>query len=144
MIPSSHDHVLILLLSHSVMSDSLQPDGWSMPGIPVFTSQSLLRLMSRESMMPSNYLILCCPLLLLPSIFPSFMVFSNELALRIRWLNYLSFGLSVSPSNEYSELISFNIDWFDLCAVQRTLNSCLVHHHSAKASIQKLRSNPRI
>ena len=111
--------------------------------LSVNTSQSLLRIISRESMMPSNYLILCCPLLLLPSIFPSFIVFSNKLALRIRWLNYWSFGLSVSLSSEYSELISFNFDWFDLCAVQRTLKS-LLHHHSAKASIQKLRSNPHI
>ena len=90
-------------------------------------SQSLLKLMSIESVMPSNHLILCSPLLLLPSIFPSFRVFSNESALRIRWLKYwsFSFSFSISPSNEYSGLISFPIDWFDLLAVQGTLKSLL-------------------
>ena len=95
-------------------------------------SLSLLKLMSIESMMPSNHLILSCPLLLLPSIFPSSRVFSSELALHIRWLKYWSF--SISPSSEYSELISFRIDWFDLLAVQGTLKS-LLHHHNSKASI---------
>ena len=88
--------------------------------------------MSIESVMPSNHLILCCPLLLLPSILPSIMVFSNELALYIRWQKYWSFR--ISPSNEYSGLISFRIDWFDLLAVQGTLRSIL-QHHSLKASI---------
>ena len=90
--------------------------------------------MSNESVMPSNHLILCCPLLLLPSIFPSIRVFSSELALHIRWSQYWSFSFSTSPSNEYSGLISFRIDCFDLLAVQGTLKS-LLQHHSSKASI---------
>ena len=92
--------------------------------------------MSIESVMPSNHLILCCPLLLLPSIFPSIKVFSNESALHIRWPEYwnFSFSFSISPSNEYSGLISFRIDWFDLLAVQGTLRS-LLQHHSLKASV---------
>ena len=94
--------------------------------------QSLLKLTSIESMMPSNHLIFCCPLLFLPSIFPNIRVFSNELALRIRCPKYSSF--SVSPSSEYSGLISFRIDWFDLLAVQGTLKS-LLKHHSLKALI---------
>ena len=93
-------------------------------------SRSLLKLMSIDSMMPSNHLILCCPLSLLPSIFPGFSVFSNVLALRIRWSTYWSFSFSVSPSNDYSVLIYFRIDWFDLLAVQRTLMSFLEHHRS--------------
>ena len=97
-------------------------------------SRSLLKLMSVESVMPSNHLILCFPLLLLPSVFPSTRVFSNELALCIRWPKYWSFSFSISPSNEYSELISFRMDWFDLLAVQGTLKS-LLKHHSSKASI---------
>ena len=88
--------------------------------------------MSIESVMPSNHLILCHPLLLLPSIFPSIRVFSNELALRIRWPKYWSFSFSISPSNEYSGLISFRMDWLDLLAVQGTLKS-LLQHHSSKA-----------
>ena len=87
-----------------------------------------------ESMMPSNHLILCCPFLLLLSIFPSIKVFSNALALHIRWPKYWSFSFSISPSNEYSGLISFRIDWLDLLAVQGTLKS-LLQHHSSKASI---------
>ena len=90
--------------------------------------------MSIKSMMPSSHLILCRPLLLLPSIFPSIRVFSNELALRIRWPKYWSYSFSISPSNEYSGLISFRMDWFDLLAVEGTLNS-LLQHHSSKASI---------
>ena len=90
--------------------------------------------MSIELVMPSNHLILCHPLLLLPSIFPSIRVFSNESVLRIRWLKYWSFSFSINPSNEYSELISFKIDWLDLLAVQGTLKS-LLQHHSSKASI---------
>ena len=89
---------------------------------------------SIESVMPSNHLILCCLLLCLPSIFPSIRVFSNESALRIRWPKYWSFSFSISPSNEYSGLISFRIDWFDLLEVQGTLKS-LLQHHSSKASI---------
>ena len=90
--------------------------------------------MSIESVMPSNYLILCYPLLLLPSIFPSISVFSNELVLRIRWPKYWSFSFSISPSNEHSGLISFRMDWLELLAVQGTLKS-LLQHHSSKASI---------
>ena len=88
-------------------------------------SRSLLKLMSIESVTPSNHLILCHPLLLLPSVFPSIRVFSNESALRIRWPKYWGFSFSISPSNEYSGLISFRIDWFDLPAVQGTLKSLL-------------------
>ena len=95
-------------------------------------SQSLLRLMFIESVMPSNHLILCHPLLLLPSIFPSIRVFSNELALCIRWPKYWSFSFRISPSNEYSGLISSRIDWFDLLAVQGTLRSLLQHYSSKK------------
>ena len=95
-------------------------------------SWSLLKLMSTESVMPSNHLILCCPLLLLHSIFPSILVFSNELVFHIWWLKY--WGFSISPSNEYSGLISFRIDWFDLFALQGTLKS-LLQQHSSKASI---------
>ena len=100
--------------------------------LSITNSQSSLRFMSIESVMPSNHLILCRPLLLPPSIFPSIRVFSNEPALRIRWPDYWS--LSISPSNEYPELISFRIDWFDFIAVQGTLKS-LLQHHSLKASI---------
>ena len=97
-------------------------------------SQSLLKLMSIELVMPSNRLILCHALLLLPSIFPSIRVFSNESVLRIRWPKYWSFSFSISPSNEHSGLISFRMDWLDLLAVQGTLKS-LLQHHSSKASI---------
>ena len=90
--------------------------------------------MSVESVMPSNHLILYCPLLLLPSIFPSISVFSNESVLCIRWPKYWSFSFSISPSNEYSRLISFRMDWLDLLAVQGTLKS-LPQHHNSKASI---------
>ena len=102
---------------------------------PFFTvSQSLPKLMSIESLTLSNHLILCRPLLLLPSIFPSIRVFSNESAVRIRWPKYWRFSFSISPSNEYSGLISFRMDWFDLLAVQGTLES-LLQHHSSEASI---------
>ena len=96
---------------------------------------SLPKLMSVESVMPSNHLILCYPLLLLPSVFPSIRVFSNELALHIRWPKYWSFSFSMSPLNEYSGLISFRIYWFDFLAVQGTLKS-LLQHHSSKTSIR--------
>ena len=97
-------------------------------------SQSLLKLMSIESAMLPDHLILCHPLLLLTSIFPSIRVLSNELALCIRWSKYWSFGFSISPSNEYSWLISFRTDWFDFLAVQGTLKS-LLQHHNLKASV---------
>ena len=100
----------------------------------ITNSCSLLKLMSIMSVMPSNHLTLCCPLLLLPSVFPSIKVFSNELVLYIRWWAYWSFSFSISPSNEYSGLISFRMDWLDLLAVQGTLKS-LLQQHSSKASI---------
>ena len=102
--------------------------------LSVANSQSLLKLMSIESVMPSNHLILCHPLLLLPSIFPSIRVFSNESVLCIRWPKYWSFSFSISLSNEYSGLISFRMDWLKLLAVQGTLKS-LLQHHSSEASI---------
>ena len=104
------------------------------PPCPSLTvSQSLLKLVSIESMMPPSHLILCCSLLL-PSIFPSIRVFKNESALRIRWPKYWSFSFSISSSDEYSGLISFRIDWFDLLAIQGTLKS-LLQHYSSKASV---------
>ena len=96
--------------------------------------QSLLKFKSIKLVVPSNHFILCCPLLFLPSIFPSIRVFSNKSVLYIRWPKYWSFSFSISPSTEYSGLISFGIDWFHLLAVQGTLNS-LLQHHSSKASI---------
>ena len=102
--------------------------------LSITSSWSLLKLMSIELVMPSNHLILCCPLLLPPSIFPSIRVFSNESALCIRWPKYWSFSFSISPSNGYSGLISCRVDWFDLLADQETLKS-LLQHHSSKASI---------
>ena len=102
--------------------------------LSITNSQSLLKLMSIESVMPSNHLILCHPLLLLLSIFPSIQVFSKESVLCIRWPKYWSFSLSISPFKEYSELISLRIDWLDLLAVQGTLKS-LLQHYSSKASI---------
>ena len=106
----------------------------SQASLSITNSWSLLKLMSIDSVMPSNHLIPCHPLLLLPSIFPSIRAFSNESALHIRWPNYWSFSISISPSNEYSGLISFRMDWLDLFAVQETLKS-LLQHHSSKASI---------
>ena len=102
--------------------------------LSITNSQSVLKLMSIESVMPSNHIILCHPLLLLPSIFPSIRVFSNESDLHIMWPKYWSFSFSISPSNEYSGLISFRMDWFDLLAVLGTLKS-LFQHHCSKASI---------
>ena len=121
--------------SHSVVTHSVTP--WTaahQASLFIMNSWSLLTLMSIESVMPSNHLILCCPLLLPPSIFPNIKVFSNESALCIRWPGYWSFSFSISPSSEYSGLISFRIDWLDLLAVQGTLRS-LLQHHSSKASI---------
>ena len=105
----------------------------SQASLSITSSQSLSKLMSLESVMPSNHLILCHPLLFPPSIFPSIRVISNESALRIRWPNYWSFSFNISPSNEHPELISFRMDWLDLLAVQGTLKS-LLQHHSSKAS----------
>ena len=116
------------------MSDSLQPHGLQLTRLPCLLSPSLQRLMSIELVMPSNHLILCRPLLLVPSIFPSIRVFSNESALRIRGPKYWSFSFNISPSNDHSGLISYRMDWLDLLAVQGTLKS-LLQHHSSKASI---------
>ena len=102
--------------------------------LSIINSQSLLNLMSIESVMPCNHLILCHPLLLLPSIFPSIRVFPNESVLCIRWPKYWSFNFNISPSDEYSGLISFRMDWLDLLVIQGTLKS-LLQHHSSKASI---------
>ena len=118
------------------MSDSLLTP-WTaarQASLSITNSWSLLKLKSIESVMPSNYLILCCPLLLLPSIFPSIRVFANESVLRIQWPKYWSFSFNISPSNEYSGLISFRMDWLDLLAVQGAIKS-LLQHHSSKASI---------
>ena len=123
------------MFSRSVVSDSVTPWTAACQASLSFTIfQSLPKLMSIESVMPSNHPILCHPLLLLPSIFPSIRVFSNESVLCIRWPKYWSFSFSISLSNEYSGLISFRIDWFDILAVQRTLKS-LLQHHSSKASV---------
>ena len=114
----------LVQFSRSVMSNSETP--WTaahQASLSVTSSQSLLKFMSIKSEMPSNHLILCCPLLFLPSIFPSIRAFANESVLRIRWPKYWSFSFSVSPSNEYSVLISFRMDWLNLLAVQGTLKS---------------------
>ena len=104
--------------------------------LSITNSQSLLKLMSIESMMPSNHLILCRPLLL-PSIFPRIRVFSNESVLHIRWPKYWSFSFSISPSNEYSGLISFRMDWLDFLAVQGPLKSLLQHHRTKESILQR-------
>ena len=117
------------------MSESVTP--WTaacQTSLSITNSWSLLKLMSIKSVMPSNQLILCHPLLLLPSVFASIRVFMKESALCIRWPNYWSFCFSISPSSEYSRFISFRIDWFDLLKVQGTFKS-LLQHHSPKASI---------
>ena len=121
--------------SHSVVPDSVTP--WTaahQASLSINNSWSLLKLMSIKSMMPSNYLILCHPLLLLPSILTGIRVFSNESILCIRWPKYWIFSFSISHSSEYSDLISFRIDWLNLLAVQGTLKS-LLQHHSSKASV---------
>ena len=128
----------IIILYCSVTQSCLtlcNPMDCSTPGFPVLHHfPELVKLKSIESVMPSNHLILCHPRLLLPSIFPSIRVFSNESAHRIRWPKYWSFSFSISPSNEYSGFIFFWIDWFDLLAVQGSLKS-LLQQHSLKASI---------
>ena len=118
--------------SRSVVSNSMTPQTVCQASLSITNSWSLLKLMSIKSVMPSNHLILCYPLL--PSIFPSMRVFSSESVLHIRWPKYWSFNFSISPSNEYSGLMSFRIDVFDLLAVHGTLKS-LLQHHSSKASI---------
>ena len=119
----------------SVMSDSLRPRGLQHArlSVSITNSQSLLKLMCIRLVMPSNHLILCRPLLLLPSIFPSIRIFSSKSVLHIRWPMYWNFSFGITPSNEYSGLISFRMDWFYL-AVQGTLKS-LLQHHNSKASI---------
>ena len=132
-VPMSHEQLVVQSLSHV----SLFATPWTaacQASLSFTISQSLLKLMCIESVMPSNHLILCHPLLLLPSIFPRIRVFSNESALCIRWPKYWSFSFSISPSNEYSGLISSRIDWFDLLAVQGTLK-ILLQHHSLKVSV---------
>ena len=124
---------IIVQLSCSIMSDSLRPYELQAP-LSITNSWSSPKLMSIESVMPSNHLILCCPLLLRPSIFPSIRIISNESALRIRWQKYWSFSFNISSSNEHPRLISFRMDWLDLLAVKGTLKS-LLQHHSSKASI---------
>ena len=132
---------LLLVVAQSLSCVRLLATPWTVARQASLSiiSQSLLKFMSIESVMPSNHLILCRPLLLLPSVFPRTRVFSNESALRIRWPKYGSFSFSISPSSEYSGLLSFRMDWFDLLAVQGTLKS-LLQHHSSKASI--LRAQP--
>ena len=137
----NNDHLLVIYLIHSIWFTKviLKSSAQSLSCVQLFVtrwtaarraslstnSQSLPKLMSTESVMPSNHLILCRPLLLLPSIFPSIGVFSSKSVLRIRWPKDWSFSFSISPSNEYSGLISFRMDWLDLLAVQRTLKSLL-------------------
>ena len=126
---------MIVQFSCSVMSNSVTP--WTeacQASLSITNSLSLFKLMSIELVMPSNHLILCRPLLLLPSIFPTIRVFSSESVLPIRWPKYWSFSFSISPSNEYSGQISFRMDWFNLFAVQGTPKSFL-QHHSLKSSI---------
>ena len=129
-----HDLVSVSSVTQSCPT-LCDPMNCSTPGLlSIISSWSLPKLMSVESVMPSNHLILCCPLLLLPSIFPSIRVFSNESALRITWAKYWSFSFSISPSSEHPGLISFRMDWLDVLVVQGTLKS-LLQHHSSKASI---------
>ena len=127
-------HVIVQLLSHI----QLFVTPWVTAGLLSFIiSWSYLKLMPTESMMPSNHLIFCFPVFLLPSIFPNIRDFSNESVLPITWPKYWSFSFSISVSNEYSELISFRTDWLDLLAVQRTLKSLLQHHSSKTSFLQR-------
>ena len=133
-----HIKLLLLLYSRSVVSDSLHfATTWTavcQASLSFTISWNLVKLTSVEPVMPSNHLIICCPLLLPPSVFPSSRVFSNESAVHIRCSKYWSFSFSICTSNEYSGLISFRMDWFDLLTVQENLKS-LLQHHSSKASI---------
>ena len=133
---SIQHHSASVQFSCSVVSNSLRPHRLQHTRLPCPspTAGACSKLMSIKLVMPSNHLILCHPLLLLPSILPSISVFSNESVLRISWPKYWSFSFSISPSNEYSGLISYRMDWLDLLAVQRTLKSHL-QHHSSKASV---------
>ena len=136
---------IILQFNRSVMSDSLLLHGLQdgQASLSITNSQSLFKLMSIESVMPSNRLILCRPLLLPPSIFPNIRVFPNESVLHMRWPKYWSFSFNISPSNEYSGLISFRIDWVDLLAVQGTLK-ILFQHHSSKYSVLSFLYGPTL
>ena len=133
-------HYVVLVLGQSLSGVQLfsisGTTGWQ-AYLSFTISWRPLKLMSIELVMPSNHLILCCPLLLLPSIFPSIKAFSNDLALCMRWLKYWSFRFNISPSKEYSGLISFRIAWFDLLAVQGTLKSLLQHHSSKASTLQR-------
>ena len=131
---NSHLDYSSVQFSHSVVSLCHSWTAACQPSLSITNSWSLLKLMSIESVMPSSHLILCRPLLLLPSIFPSIRVFSDESALHLRWPKCWSFSFNISPSNEHSGLISFRMDWLDLLAIQGTLKS-LPQHHSSKASI---------
>ena len=128
-----HNHSTVQLLNYVLLLETPRTAACQ-ASLPITNSWSLLKLMSSKSVMPSNHLILCHPLLLLPSIIPSIRVLSNESVLCIRLPKYWSFSFSISPSNEYSGLISFRMDWLDLLSVQGTLKS-LLQHHSSKASI---------
>ena len=138
LLPSKVSHTLSVECQFSSLTQPCatlcDPMGCSMPNLSITNSRSLLKLRSFELLMRSNHLMLCHPLLLPPSIFPSIRVFSNESVLRIRWPKYWRFNFSISPSNEYSGLISFRIDWFYLLVVKGTLKS-LLQHHNSKASI---------
>ena len=136
--------LLLFLFNHSILSDSLQPPWTAARQVSLsFTiSQSLFKLMCIGSVLPSNHLILCHPLFLLPSIFPSIRVFSNKSALHIRWPRYWSFSFSTRPSSVHSGLISFRIDWLDLFAVQGTLKSLIQYHHSCYREILRLKLYP--
>ena len=134
--PMSEDFSILFCSVQSLSHVRLFVIPWNaahQASLSITNSRSLFKLMSIESVMPSNHLVLCRPLLLPPSIFPSIRVFSSESVLCIRWPKYWSFSFSISPSNEYSGLISFRMDWLDLLAVQGTLKSVL-QHHSSKAS----------
>ena len=133
-----------LLFSHSVMSHSATPWTAAHEAFLSINSWSLLKLMSIESVMPSNHIILCHPLLLLPSIFSSIRVFSDDLVLCIRWPKYWGFSFSMSPSNEYSGLISFRIDCFDLLAVQGTQESSPAQFKSISSSVLSLLNEPTL
>ena len=126
--------VVVIVGVQSLSRVQLFATPWTAASLSIAISQSLRKPMSIELLMPSNHLILCCPLFLPPSIFPSICVFPNESAFGIRWPKYWSFSFSINPSNEYSGLISFRIDWLNLLAVQGTLKS-LLQHHNLKASI---------
>ena len=135
--PNMIAHASSVQASHSVISDSLRPHGLQHARPPCqYQLLEFLKPMSIKSVMPSNHLILCHPLLLLPSVFSSIRVFSNESVLCIMWPKYWSFSFNISPSNEHPGLISFRMDWLDLLAVQGTLKS-LLQHHSSKASIPR-------